>query len=159
MSLRTSWLALKYGPAILDDAGRLLIFADKHEQNKSTMHECVWLMMMLSRLVVIYNLYFAPRQVPSAPPTYTGRQLWWARGSSARTVENEGKKRKKRMRREGSETKGPLLGCTGLKTWTPTWSFSLCVQTQSLTVCQSTIVWVCVRPRDGRAWRTELKLF
>lgn len=37
--------------------------------------ECVKYM-MLSRLFIIYSLIFLHLQVPSAPPTYTGRQLW-----------------------------------------------------------------------------------
>lgn len=44
-------------------------------------------------------------------------------------------------------------------TWMPTGHFHSYVQTSTLTVCQSTIVCVCVRLRESTEWRTELKLF
>lgn len=85
-------------------------------------------------------------QVPSAPPTYTGRQLWWARRLERRCMI------KKKRRRSGCGGREGRLQ-VGLDLWE--WIYnadacralSLCTNfsTVTLTVCQS--MYVCVWER------------
>lgn len=93
-----------------------------------------------------YNLqtYFALLQVPSAPPTYTGRQLWWG--------EKTGKKMRGRKWREEEDGEveggGVWDGGTDWMDWTYNMdanrALPLRVQTITLTACQLTITVWCM---------------
>lgn len=97
-------------------------------------------------------------QVPSAPPTYTGRQLWWTRGlDRGCVVENEedGEGEEGRVQDEGPVwlewTYNMGANSRALSPCVQTWDFkSDCVP---INYCMS----VCVRLWERRVWRTELK--
>lgn len=101
-------------------------------------------------------------QVPSAPPTYTGRQLWWVRGLERRCVVKKNKWGEEEDV-EGEEGRGPgreaRLVVLDLKHGCQKGPFTLCTDLNTDCVPINYCMSACVRVRESRVWRTELKLF